>query len=197
MTYHPTVNRFALLRLKANEDALASLGATVGGITIPRAAQVAAAGPYTVQTGGANPLTGINTANLPAGTLVGVSDLGGCGPLGVPGYGLAQWVGTEWRRISRGVQTTYAPVATMTLDYWKDPTRIILSGTTLVATRILLDNAKLGHLVSLAKPGLSNLLQALAINLTGNSAGTDLTQVGGAVSVYEVLSGSQLSSVST
>lgn len=145
--------------------------------------------PYTVQDAGANPLASVVTTGLPAGSIVGVSDLGGCGAAGTPGFGFAIWTGAEWRRVSRGVQVTYAPVATINLDYWKDPMRIIVSGTTVLSNaRILIANGKNGALYSMAKPGLAtNLLSAFGVGSSGSPAGSDIAVVGPSTNYFEII----------
>lgn len=176
------------------DDAMALIAAAI--LPLQQAANLLRNSPYTVQDGGANPLSSVSTVGVNPGSLVGISDLGGCGPNGVPGFGFAIWTGTEFRRVSRGVQTVRAPAAIINLDYWKDPMRIVLSGTTLVTTRILLANGKEGALYSLAKPGISSLLSAFGTNLLGGTGATDIAVVGPNTNYFEIIA-STLTQVQT
>ncbi len=157
-------------------------------------------GPFTVQDGGANPLLSLDTASIKAGTTAAVSDMGGCGSgasgTASQGPGLALWTGTEWRRLSRGLEKTIAPATTINLDYWKDPWRVKLSGTTVVSATFVLVNSKAGHLVAAYKPGLlSALLAAFNIKMQGDS-GSGLAILGPSLALFEY-DGSSIQQVQT
>ncbi len=155
-------------RVKAAEDAATTLSGRVG--TAESTLGVVNGGPYNVQAGAANQLSTIPTTGLKPCIAI-VADMGGCGSAGTNGPGLALWTGSEWRRLSRGVQATMTPQATINLDYWRDPWRVKLSGTTVATTNFLLVNSKVGHLVSIAKPGLTGaLLAAFTVALSASPA---------------------------
>lgn len=138
---------------------------------------------FTVQDGGADPLFSYNTTGLANGTIVIVSDLGGCGANATPGKGLVVWMG-EWRRLSRGLTATLAP-GTTTLDAFKDPMRIAYAGSLLTVTRAILKRPFLTAKWSFVRPGLGSATAALGVGLDGAPVGNDVALVGAAVNFIE------------
>lgn len=149
---------------------------------------------FTVQDGGSDPLFSYDTTSLPNGTIVTVSDLGGCGMDGVPGKGLCVWMG-EWRRLSRGVPKTLAP-GNITLDAFKDPMRIVFNGSLLTTIRTQIARPFLGGRWSFVRPGLGALTNALGVGLLGTGTSTDIVLVGASVNFVEYI-GNAFSRVDT